>query len=52
MIGIFEMGGYSSFIWPSYGITFMTLIWLYFTSWKRAKNAAKNLQDAYTPKQD
>ena len=52
MVGIFEMGGYGSFIWPSYGITFVALIWLFLASWQRAKNAAKGLQDVDTPKQD
>ena len=52
MIDFFEMGGYGSFIWPSYGITFVTLIWLFFASWKREKNAAKHLQEANTLKQD
>lgn len=52
MVGIFEMGGYGSFIWPSYGITFVALIWLFLASWQRAKNAAKDLRDVDAPKQN
>ena len=46
MIDFFDMGGYSVFIWPSYAITFITLIWLFLASWKRAKTAARHLTAA------
>ncbi len=44
-----NMGGYGGFIWPSYFITFVTLIWLFLASWHRAKTAARYLKDAETP---
>ena len=50
MMDFLKMGGYSSFIWSSYGITFATLIWLFIASWQRARNAIKDLQDVKTPK--
>ena len=52
MIGFLEMGGYGSFIWPSYGITFAALFWLFIASWQRAKNALKELQDSDAPVKD
>jgi len=45
MIDFFDMGGYGGFIWPSYAITFIALIWLFLASWNRAKTAARHLQD-------
>lgn len=51
-MGFFEMGEYGRFIWPSYGITFATLIWLFIASWQRARHASKNLKDANTLEQD
>jgi len=44
MIDFFDMGGYGGFIWPSYAITFIALIWLFLASWQRAKTAARHLQ--------
>ena len=44
-----DMGGYGGFIWPSYFITFVSLIWLFWASWHRAKTAARHLKDAETP---
>ena len=41
----FDMGGYGGFIWPSYAITFIALIWLFLASWQRAKTAARHLQE-------
>lgn len=52
MMSFFEMSGYGSFVWPSYGITFTALIWLFFSSWQRAKKAAKELRDTDSPKPD
>ena len=40
----FDMGGYGGFIWPSYAITFIALIWLFLASWQRAKIATRHLQ--------
>ena len=45
------MGGYGGFIWPSYFITFVALIWLFMASRHRAKTAAQLLQDAEMPSQ-
>ena len=45
MIDFFNMGGYGVFIWPSYAITFIALIWLFLASWQRAKTAARHLRD-------
>jgi len=45
------MGGYGGFIWPSYVITCIALIWLFLASWHRAKTAAQHLKDAETPSQ-
>ena len=41
----FDMGGYGGFIWLSYAITFMALIWLFLASWQRAKTATRHLQE-------
>ena len=41
----FDMGGYGSFIWPSYAITFIALIWLFLASWQRAKTATRHLRE-------
>jgi len=49
MIDFFDMGGYGGFIWPSYAVTFIALIWLFLASWKRAKTAARHLQDTVSP---
>ena len=48
MMSFLDMGGYSGFIWPSYVITFVTLIWLFLASWHRAKTAARHLEDVET----
>ena len=41
----FDMGGYGGFIWPSYAITFIALIWLFLASWQRAKIATRHLRE-------
>jgi heme exporter protein CcmD len=51
MTSFLYMGGYGGFIWPSYVITFIALIWLFLASWHRAKTAAQHLKDAETPNQ-
>ena len=45
MIDFFEMGGDGVFIWLSYAITFVALIWLFLASWQRAKTASRHLRD-------
>ena len=52
MVDFFDMGGYGGFIWPSYVITFVALIWFFLTSWHRAKTAARHLKDAETLQQN
>ena len=49
MVSFLNMGGYGGFIWPSYVITFIALIWLFLASWHRAKTAARHLKSAETP---
>jgi len=49
MMSFLDMGGYGGFIWPSYFITFVALIWLFLASWHHAKTAAQHLKDAETP---
>jgi heme exporter protein D len=44
-----DMGGYASFIWPSYAVTFLVLGVLAVTSWRamrRSEAELKELQDA------
>tara|TARA_B100001939_G_C16902961_1_gene600879 strand:- start:996 stop:1175 length:180 start_codon:yes stop_codon:yes gene_type:complete len=45
IIDFFDMGGYGGFIWPSYAITFIALIWLFLASWQRAKTATRHLRE-------
>ena len=45
MLDFFDMGGYGVFIWPSYAITFISLIWLLIASHHRAETAARHLRD-------
>ena len=45
MVEFLKMDEYASFIWLSYGITFVALIWLFFANWWRAKRATKKIQD-------
>jgi len=49
MMSFLDMGGYGGFIWPSYFITFVALIWLFWASWHHSKTAARHLKDAETP---
>jgi len=46
-----DMGEFGGFIWPSYVITFIALIWLFLANWHRAKTAARHLKDAELPSQ-
>ena len=43
MAAIVDMGGFGSYIWTSYGFALLCLSWLTFSSWRRAKMAAKQL---------
>ena len=52
MTNFFDMGGFGNFIWASYGITFIALLWLLLSSWRRAKNAARRLHDLESPQKD
>jgi len=45
IIDFFDMGGYGGFIWPSYAITFIALIWLFLANWQRAKTATRHLRE-------
>ena len=51
MMNFLDMGEHGGFIWPSYVITFITLIWLFLANWHRAKTAARHLNDAELPSQ-
>ena len=41
----FSMGGYAAFVWPCYALTLGGMLWLAFTSWQRAKAAARKLEE-------
>jgi len=51
MMSFLNMGGYGGFIWPSYVMTVIALIWLFLASWHRAKTAARHLKTAETRRQ-
>ena len=51
MLDFLDMGGYGVFIWPSYAITFITLIWLLMASRHRAETATRHLRDANSQNQ-
>ena len=45
----FDMGGFGSYIWGSYGFAAICLGWLNYASWRKAKTTAEQLvilQDA------
>lgn len=44
MADMIEMGGYASFVWSSYGITFLALGLLALGSFKAMKNAQKSME--------
>ena len=49
MAEFFDMGGFGSYIWSSYGFAVICLGWLNYASWCKAKNNAEQLailQDA------
>ena len=49
MAEFFDMGGFGSYIWGSYGFAVICLGWLNYASWRKAKTTAEKLailQDA------
>ena len=49
MAEFFDMGGFESYIWGSYGFAVICLGWLNYASWRKAKTTAEQLvilQDA------
>ena len=49
MAEFFDMGGFGSYIWGSYGFAVICLGWLNYASWRKAKTTAEQLailQDA------
>ena len=43
MAEFFDMGGFGTYIWTSYGFAVICLGWLNYASWRKAKNTAKQL---------
>jgi heme exporter protein CcmD len=43
MAEFFNMGGFGTYIWTSYGFAIICLGWLNYASWRKAKNTAKQL---------
>ena len=43
MAEIFDMGGFGSYIWGSYGFAVICLGWLNYASWRKAKTTAEQL---------
>jgi heme exporter protein CcmD len=43
MTEVIDMGGFGGYIWTSYGFAVLSLGWLTYTSWKKAKVAAQQL---------
>ena len=43
MAEFFNMGGFGTYIWTSYGFAVICLGWLNYASWRKAKNTAKQL---------
>ena len=49
MAEFFDMGGFGSYIWGSYGFAVICLGWLNYASWRKAKTTSEQLailQDA------
>ena len=49
MAEFFDMGGFGSYIWGSYGFAVICLGWLNYASWRKAKTTLEQLailQDA------
>ena len=43
MTEFFDMGGFGSYIWSSYGFAVICLGWLNYASWRKAKTTAEQL---------
>ena len=43
MAEFFNMGGFGTYIWTSYGFAVICFGWLNYASWRKAKNTAKQL---------
>lgn len=43
MIEFLHMGGYGSYVWSSYGVTFLALVILLWVSWRSARRAEAKL---------
>ena len=43
MAEFFDMGGFGSYIWGSYGFAVICLGWLNYASWRKAKTTAEQL---------
>jgi heme exporter protein CcmD len=43
MAEFFDMGGFGSYIWSSYGFAVICLGWLNYASWRKAKTTAEQL---------
>jgi heme exporter protein D len=43
MNGFFAMGGYAAFVWPCYAVTIGAMLWLGWTSWRKASKNARKL---------
>lgn len=37
----FAMGGYAAYVWPAYGLSFVTLVALSLFSWRRMRRAER-----------
>lgn len=44
MTEFFEMGGYAAYVWPSYGIAALVLVWLLGASWRSAHVAEAEVE--------
>lgn len=44
MNSLFEMGQFGGFIWASYAIAALALMWMFVASWARARTLAKKLR--------
>ena len=45
MAAFLDMGGFAAFVWPCYALSLGGMIWLGFTSWRRARSAARQLAE-------
>ena len=45
MGNLFEMGQFGGFIWASYAIAALALMWMFIASWAHARKLAKQLKN-------